>query len=451
MKNIKRIRFTKISARTWIRILMFVLIYCSVRQVNAQLPSNPLSTKEDSTKEDSLRFRSFHQPGQGFLLVSQKDGSLIISLYATVRYLNQGGLNDSYTDAFGRDKTISKRNDMQFQKVVLYFRGWLFDPKFRYLTYIWTANTSQGLGAQVVVAGNFQYQVNKYLDLGVGIAALPTTRSLLGQWPGWLRQDARPMAEEFFRGSYTSGIWAQGEVAKGLYYKTMLGDNLSQLGIDAGQLDYKFDTWSTLIWWSSKEYGRLAPYGDFEKHEKLASTFGAGFTTSSEDSQNQPATNAPENSQIRLSDGTLLFSVNAFNNGSNVKNAQYHLFSFNGGLKYKGFSVDGEYFNRWLTNIVATGPIPVSKLNDNGFALQASGMIIDGTLQAYGIYSNVNGQYGQPYEFSIGVNVFPFHSKTFRMNGEYIYSKGSPVGYYAFPTVVGATGSTIMLNLELYY
>jgi hypothetical protein len=428
------------------RILIYLLFVSLVKTVNAQIPSDPLFTKEDT-----LRSIQAHQPGQGFSLINQQKGSLTFSAYATVRYLYQGGLNDSYTDAFGRQKTIKKRNDIQFQKAVLYFKGWLFDPKFRYVTYIWTANTSQGQGAQVVVAGNIQYQVKKFLDLGVGIGGIPTSRSLIGQWPAWLRQDARPMAEEFFRGSFTTGIWAQGEITKGLYYKTMLGNNLSQLGIDAGQMDNKFDTWGSMVWWTTNDFGRLGSYGDFEKHEKLSTTLGAGFTSSTENKQSQPNSEDPENSQIRLSDGTGLFSLNAFDNGSSVSDAKYHLTSFNGGIKYKGFSLDGEYFIRWINNIVANGPLPVSKLNDNGFALQASGMIIDRTLQAYGAYSYVNGQYGKPSEFSIGANVFPFKSKAFRINGEYIYTKNSPVGYTSFPTSVGAKGSVFMLNLELFY
>lgn len=435
------------------RILILLLIIGSVKTANGQLPSNPLSTKEDSLYNlaDTVRYVSNHQPGQGFQLINQKDGILIFSAYASARYLNQLGLKDSATNSFGDVSKIQKRNDVQFQKVVLYFRGWLFNPKFRYLLYLWTANTNQGLGAQVVVGGNVQYQVNKYLDLGMGIGPLPTTRSLLGQWPGWLRQDARPMAEEYFRGSFTTGIWAQGEVAKGFYYKTMLGNNLSQLGVDAGQLDNVYDTWSTMVWWSSSGYGRIAPFGDFGSHERPAYTLGAAFTSSTENRQSQPGTEAPENSQIRLSDGTGIFSLNAFKNGSNVIDAKYHLFSANGGIKYKGFSFDAEYFNRWVTNFVATGPLPVSKLNDNGFALQASAMLIDSKLQAYGAYSYVDGQYGKPSEFSIGLNVFPFKSQSFRINGEYTYTNHSPVGYYSYPTVVGATGSVFMLNLELFY
>jgi hypothetical protein len=428
-----------------ISLFLFVLMI-SVKYAEAQIPSDPLFTKEDS-----LRAVQGHQPGRGFSIIERKEGSLVFSAYASVRYLNQAGLDDSYIDYFGRRSIIKKRNDIQFQKVMLYFKGWLFDPKFRYLFYVWTSNTSQGQAAQVVVAGNLQYQINKYLDLGVGIGGLPTNRSLIGNFPAWLRQDTRTLAEEFFRGSFTTGIWLQGELAKGLFYKTMLGNNLSQLGIDAGQLDKKFDSWSTALWWTNNNYGRMQPYGDFEKHEKPATTLGASFTSSSENRQSQPGSEAPENSQIRLSDGTGLFSLNAFNNGSNVTDAKYHMSSVNGGVKFKGFSFDAEYFLRWVTDLKGTGAIPVDKLNDNGFSFQASGMIVDRKLQAYGTYSWINGQYGDPSEYTLGLNWFPFKTKAFRVNGEYINVKNSPVGYLSYPTVVGANGSVFMVNLELFY
>jgi hypothetical protein len=39
------------------------------------------------------------------------------------------------------------------------------------------------------------------------------------------------MADEFFRPYFTNGVWAQGEVAQGLWYNAMLGNNSSSLGI----------------------------------------------------------------------------------------------------------------------------------------------------------------------------------------------------------------------------
>ena len=49
-------------------------------------------------------------------------------------------------------------------------------PKFRYLAYAWTSNTSQGLTSQVVLGGNLNYTVNPHLTVGGGIDALPGVR-----------------------------------------------------------------------------------------------------------------------------------------------------------------------------------------------------------------------------------------------------------------------------------
>jgi hypothetical protein len=296
-----------------------------------------------------------------------------------------------------------------------------------------------------------QYRFNKFIDLGAGIGGLPTSRSLLGAWPFWLRQDARPMAEEFFRGSFTTGIWLQGELTKGLYYKTMLGNNLSQLGIDAGQLDDGFDTWSSAMWWTSNNYSRLGTFGDFEKHETPATMLGACFTRSNETWQSQPGTQAPENSQIRLSDGTGVFGLYAFNDSSWVQAAKYQMISMNGGIKYKGLSLDGEYYIRQISDFEVIGDIGLSKLYDTGYSVQASGMVIDKTIQVYGIASYIDGEYGDPWELNFGINWFCYKNKMLRINPEVILVDRSPVGYVSYPTSVGATGTAYMLNLELFY
>jgi len=414
-----------------------------LNEVNAQVPTLPLM-EQDSTD---------HIPGAGFSLAKGATATLNFSFYTTSRYLNQMGLDDRYTDSFGREFSLNRRNDFQFQKVVFYFKGWLVNPKFRYIAYIWTANTNIGLAASVVAAGNLQYQVSKYLDLGIGIGGLTATRSLLGQWPLWNRVDARPMSDEFFRPSYTSGIWAQGERANGLYYKTMLGNNLNQLGIDAGQLDDGFDTWSGALWWTTNNYGRVLSYGDFEKSEKPATLLGASFTRSNETAQSQAGTEDPENSQIRLADGTNLFGKNAFGEGIQLQSAKYEMSSLMTGIKYRGFSLDFEYYLRWISKMQFANDIqPVEDLYDHGFSVQASAMLIDKTLQAFGTYSFVDGgAYGDPTEIVLGVNWYVLKNRVMRISPEVIFTDRSPVGYLSYPTLVGASGPVFSLNLELFY
>lgn len=424
-----------------VRIILTLLIsVITISEALAQF-SNPPEVDSTAT----------HRVGAGFTIVKGKFGTLNFSPYVTIRYLNQMNINDSYTDAFGQPHIIKKRNDIQFQKVTLYFKGWIATPDFRYFTYVWTSNVNQGQGAQVVVAGNLQYRINKHIDIGAGIGPLPTSRSLYGQWPFWLRQDARPMAEEFFRGSFTTGAWVQGEIMKGLNYKTMLGNNLSQLGVDAGQLDNGFDTWSSALWWTTNEYGPQGPFGDFERHEKLASLLGASFTRSNETRQSQPGSEAPENSQIRLSDGTGIFNLNAFAPGSQVLEAKYEMASINGGIKYKGLSLDAEYYWRWVSKFKTTGQIPVTKLFDDGFSLQGSVMLVNKTLQLYATGSYLNGEYGKPSEITSGLNWYPLKNRILRVNPEVLFENKSPVGYSSYPTVIGAKGTIFMINIEMFY
>jgi hypothetical protein len=428
-----------------LQFVFFSLLCCA--SVSAQIASNP---READSISGPGPIES-HRAGSGFKIVETEKGTLSFSPFVTIRYLDQMGLDDSYTDHHGVTREIDKRNDLQFQKVTLYFKGWLGDPKLRYLLYVWTSNTNQGQGAQVVVAGNLQYEINKYLDIGAGIGALPTNRSLIGNWPFWLRQDARPMTEEFFRGSFTTGLWAQGEITKGFYYKTMIGNNLSQLGVDAGQLDAGFNTWSTALWWTTNDYGRTLSYGDYEKHQKIATVLGGSYTASNENRQSQPGEEAPENSQIRLSDGTGVFGFNAFAPDTQVISARYQMTSFNGGIKYKGFSLDAEYFMRWVDKFETVGTIPVSKLKDTGIALQGSAMLLNKVLQLYSTYSYIDGEYGKPWELTCGLNWFPFKNRFLRVNPEVMIEHYSPVGYTSYPTVIGAKGFAWMMNVELFY
>ncbi len=234
----------------------------------------------------------------------------------------------------------------QLQKLTLNFKGWLFDPDFRYLFYAWTTNTNQGLGAQVVLGGFMSYHFSDAVSVAAGIGSLPSTRSTNWTFPNWLKNDNRTMADEYFRASYTSGIWAWGEIAPGLKYRAMVGNNLSQLGVDAAQLDDGFNTVSGALWWlpTTGEYGPAEGFGDFENHQQVATLFGVHYTRSRESAQSQPGTESFENAQIRLSDGTLLFSADPFLTGGRIREATYQMAAANGGFKYRGFSLDGEYY-----------------------------------------------------------------------------------------------------------
>jgi hypothetical protein len=386
--------------------------------------------------------RVFYEPVRGVVLASGDLGEVDMSLTTYARYLNQLGLDDTFTDSFGRTFTLDLRQDIQLNKVNLTFKGWMFDPRFRYLIFAWTSNANQGLGAQVVLAGWLGYRFNDHIMLAGGIGALPTTRSTQYTYPHWLRVDNRPMADEFFRGSYTSGVWAQGEIIDGLEYRVMLGNNLSTLGVDAGQLDDELNTLSAGFWWmpTTHEFGFVNGFGDFEYHEELATMFNASFTTSREDAESQAGVNDFENSQIRLSDGTRIFQPDAFATGGQITSATYTMFTLGAGFKYRGWSLEGEYYWRWVDDFDTVGFIPVTELYDHGFQLQASTMAIRERLQLYVSGAMIFGEFGDPSDIALGLNVFPFRRRELRLNMQALYVDRSPVGYTSIPYQVGGDG-----------
>ena len=395
-------------------------------------------------------FGEFYRGGRGFRVASSPVGDLNVSAWLYGRYLNQQGLDDTYTDAFGRTTELDLRHDLQLQKIMLYFKGWLFDPKLRYLTYIWTANTSQGLPAQVVLGGNLTYDFGEALTMGVGIGGLPSTRSVEGNSPNWLRVDNRTLADEFFRASFTTGIFANGKITDTLRYQAMVGNNLSQLGVDAGQLGDTLDTFSgALVWTPTGPY--FNGFGDFEGGQTLRTRFGFDYTHSTEDRQSQPGQEDPENSLIRLSDGTPLFQPNAFDTGGRINEARYQMVSADAGAKLNGWSLEGEYFYRLVDDFRTEGFIPVDELRDHGFQVQASTMLVPSTWQLYLTGSRVFGEYGDPWDVSVGVNWFPYQSRQFRVNGEILYLNDSPVGNLSLPAIVGGNGTVFYANAELRF
>ncbi len=392
-----------------------------------------------------------YTPNFGFKMADTKYGDLSVSLYTYVRYLNQLGLASTYTDAFGNTKTVQRRQDMQLQKVQMKFLGWVMNPKLRYFLYVWTNNANQGQGAQVVVAGNLNYAFNKYFTLSGGITSLPGTRSVEGNFPFWITPDSRMIADEFFRPSYTSGIWARGQLTDRLRYQVMLGNNLSTLGVAANQLDNHFNTLASALVWNptGSDYG--IGFGDFENHETPSTRLAAHFTSSTEDRQSQPSSDSIENTQLRLSDGSVIFTPNLFGPEISITQAKYKMVNIDGGVKYHGLELLGSYYARWLGNFLGPGTPGLRSLFDQGLEVQVSKMVVPKTTQLYLGGSVIFGQYGTPFDTRAGVNIFPFKNKVVRWNTEVLYLDKSPVGYTAVPFALGGRGFVYHSTVELAF
>jgi hypothetical protein len=415
---------------------------CSGEFVAGQVAEGPAKTKPLE-----------HVPNLGFLLYNGEKGQIYFRLFSYVRYINQRNIDESYTDSFGVSHTVQQRQDIQLAKFFAPFSGWYMTPKFRYYLYVWSSNASQGDPAQVVGAGNLTYTFNRFVSVGAGITSLPTVRSTEGQFPYWIGVDGRMIADEFFRGSYTNGVWAKGDLPAKLKYNVMFATNLSILGVSASQIDNKMDTQSYALQWlpTTGEFGLWGTFGDYDYHEKAAIRVAAHWSHSLEDKQSQPNTNGIENSQIRLTDGSVVFTPDLFGKGIAVNTVDYKMTSIDAGIKYRGLSLEGEYYRRWLTNFTGVNTGGIADVTDNGYQLQSSGMAIKNVLQLYLSGSQIFGRYGDASEVRVGENWYFMKERGLRLNGEFIHVNHSPVGYTAYPMPVGATGNIFHINLEMNF
>jgi hypothetical protein len=405
---------------------------------------------ENNGGQDAPKTWGAYTPNFGYKVANTELGDMSVSIYSYVRYLNQKNLAPTYTNYFGVTSTLQQRQDVQINKVQIKFLGWVLNPKLRYFLYAWSSNASQGQAAQVVLAGNLNFKFNDHFTLSGGIRSLPGTRSVEGQFPFWLGVDTRLITDEFFRPSYTSGIWASGNITKTLSYQAMVGNNLSTLGVSAAQIDNVFNTVSSeLVWEPTGEFG--LGFGDFEDHQKLATRVAGHYTTSTETAQEQPGQDTFENTQIRLSDGTVIFTPNLFGPGKTVNALRYQMVSLDGGFKYHGWAFEGEGFWRWLNDFTGPGTAGLPGRYDTGYQLQLSMMPIQKTLQLYSGGSHIFGQYGSPYDARIGTNWFPYKNKVLRWNTEGLYLFRSPVGYTSVPFPLGGKGWVFDTTVELAF
>ena len=412
--------------------------------------NEPGGTAQAAQEQESRWGR--YTPNQGYKVAQTEHGDLSVSIYTYARYLNQRALDNTYVDGLGIVKSVQQRQDVQLTKVQIKFLGWLLSPKFRYFLYGWTNNAAQGLPAQVVLAGNLNYQFNKYVTFSGGITSLPGVRSTEGNFPFWLGVDARHIADEFFRPSYTTGLWLRGNLTNHLRYQAMVGNNLSTLGVSAAQLNNKFNTFAGAVVWTSTPSDKFGPgFGDFENHEKLAARLGAHFTRSEESKESQPNSDSFENTQLRLSNGSIIFTPNLFGQGVVVNEARYRMSSFDGALKYRGMALEGEYYLRWLDNFKGPNVAVVPDLFDHGFQLQSSAMVVPKTLQLYLGTSKIFGQYGNPYDVRFGTNWYVFKNRVVRWNSEALYLYKSPVGYTAVPFALGGKGWVFHSTVEMAF
>ena len=405
-------------------------------------PAQAKSTDDDHYQDGIVIWKNPDDSKVPFLLK--------FNVNTQLRYLNTKNSKESFTDHLGVVREVHTRNDITVNRSMFILAGYMFSQKLQYSLTVWTSAGA----ASIVVAGNIGWRFNKALTVTGGYNGVPGSRSLVGTFPFFQPID-RSMADNFFRPGFTQGVWANGEPVKGLNYLVFLGNGLNTLNISANKIDPHL-LLSGSVWWEPlgaySEPGKSRQmYDDYFASKKTRIRIGTSFTKSREDRFSDIDQSNPDNTSIYNSDGVLAFSTGAFAPGVTVQKALYKMWAIDGGLKKSGFSVNGQYYFRWLSDFEADGPLPLASTFDHGFELSTGKFVVPQKLLLYVRGSKVFGQFANPYEYGGGFKWYFLPTERLWMTGEVMRVNKSPYSGAFTPYTAGMAGWIPMLQTVLAF
>ena len=386
---------------------------------------------------------------RGFFIDSadNEDFRLKVNLQKQFRYFGFGRTENEWIDATGATNRTANRNDFEINRGRLIFSGHAIDPDLNY--YVNLDYASLGDDRVTVLLAWLSYRFNDGFELYYGKGKVPGSREWLLSAMYTMSPD-RSMATTFFRPSITTGMWAKGQPLDRLYYQAMVGNGFNTTSAGFRDLDTNF-VYSANTWWEPLgDFGSL--YSDLDFREQLAVRTGASLTASRQ-SATQFDSQAPEETFIRLSDGTDLTTIGALAPGVQVTDYSLYLATIDGATKYRGISLSGEYFLRWLTDISGDGPIAGDRrdLFDHGLHVQAGAFVVPKRFELFARSSAVFGPFGNGSEYAGGFNVFFRGTENWRFTFDVTRVIDSPAAQIRTGYEAGATGYLVRGQLQTMF
>ena len=359
------------------------------------------------------------------------------------RYDGFSRAEPSWTDSAGNPIPINNSNYFGIPRGRLIFSGDALLPRLSYLLNIdYNSVTSQPIGFR---AFWLSYRFSKALELYVGQSKVPGSREWIESAFAPLQSADRTMATTFFRPSLSQGLWLMGEPRDDLYYHVMMANGFNTLNLIPEELNNRF-AWSGSAWWEPwGDFGR--GYSDLQDHDDAAVRLGASYTFAL-GSGSQAASDAVENSPVRLSDGTIITTPNALAPGVTLQSYDISLAAIDWAWKYRGIGLSSEIYFQNLLNFVGTGPLPITSTSAFGGFVKGGYFLVPRETEVYARSSYVTGAYGSGYELGGGFNQFflPGRDNLF-FTFDVAWLEHSPAGQNRTGFVAGQTGLLVRTQI----
>jgi len=382
-----------------------------------------------------------------FVLVRPRDAQRVpfelrFDLFTQARYTNFARSANAWVDSTGARQPIRSYDSIEVTRNFVQFSGFALDPRLQFTAFIFSSTAIN----DTVYLGWLNYRFSKALDLRVGNWLVPGTREWNESFRFTLGAD-RLMATTFFRPNISPGIWAQGEPIKNVHYVAMLANSLNRFTQGVERIGSS-KAFGGTVWW--EPLGDFGPGpSDIENHQSPSPRIGTNLALSHETNQGFGVVGLsnPEDTILRLSDGTPLFRPGALGPGVELISTGVQLWTIDAAVKYRGLSLSGEYFFRWLDTFKETGGrSPFRSLFDQGGLLQAGYFVMPRKLEAFARTSFVTGPFGGGDEFGGGVNWYVKGSRDWRLTFEVLSINHSPAQNILTGYRAGESGTLFQLQ-----
>ncbi|SIN90262.1 Phosphate-selective porin O and P [Singulisphaera sp. GP187] len=368
--------------------------------------------------------------------------ALNFDLITQLRYTGFSRSARTWTDSAGTVRPVRNLSTFAVNRNWLQFTGYAIDPRLQFMAAIFSSSTTNS----TLFLGWIDYKFSEAFLLSAGYFKLPGSREWMDSFRFTLGAD-RTMATTFFRPNMSPGIWASGEPLANLHYIAMVANSFNGLNLADNRIGSNTAFASSLWWEPFGKYG-LGP-SDIESRNQPTARFGSSLTVSREQLANAASIQTnPEDTLFRLSDGTPLALAGALGPGVHINTTSVQLWAIDAAVKYRGFSLSGEYYLRWLNDFRHTGgALPIRSLFDQGAYAQTSYFVIPSRLEGYARYSFVAGRFGAGDEWSGGLNWYVTGERNWRMTFDVTRINHSPAengltGYRA-----GESGTLFQLQM----
>jgi hypothetical protein len=349
----------------------------------------------------------------------------------------------SWTDSAGNVLPINNSNYFGIPRGRLIFSGNALAPRLSYLLNIdYNSVTSQPIGFR---AFWLSYRFSDAVELYVGQSKVPGSREWIESAFAPLQSADRTMATTFFRPSLSQGIWVTGEPLDDFFYHAMMSNGFNTLNLQPEALNNRF-AWSGSAWWEPwGEFGR--GYSDLQHHDEAAVRLGGSYTYAL-GSGSQAASDAVENSPVRLSDGTIITTTGALAPGVTLTSYDISLAAVDWAWKYRGLGLSTEIYFQDLLGLQGTGPLPIASTSAFGGFIKGGFFVVPQETEVYARSSYVTGAYGSGYELGGGFNHFFLPGKDnlfFTFDAAWL--DHSPAGQNRTGFVAGQTGLLVRTQI----